>query len=338
MISWNCQGVGSPLTFHQLKEIARLHFPSLFFLSETKNRVSRLDAVKKSLNMDSVIRVDLVGTSGGLALFWKGTSSVSLKKMCSWFIDVEIFDISLNKSWRLVNVYFNPYDNVRRDQWEFFSQYKSCLGDDWVLWGDMNDITCAEEKNGGAARSAWSFRGFRNFIDNCGLVDLGFSGYPFTWRNNRSGVEYVQERLDRVLVSPSWHRLYSQASVTHIESVGSDHNAIWLNLQTTPAHSRVPFRFDAHWVDDDEAEQVIRQAWSTLVQGSRSYSVYRKIQACRLSLTNWKRRKRLNSGCVIEELKSKIVSLRNTNQGPPPGAVQELKWLLKHEWDKEKFF
>ncbi|KAH7849305.1 hypothetical protein Vadar_016012 [Vaccinium darrowii] len=114
--------------------------------------------------MDNAIRVDPIGTSGGLALFWKGTSSISLKKMCSWFIDVEFFDVSLNKSWRLVNVYFSPYENVRKDQWAFFSQYKSCLGEDWVLWGDMNDIVCAEEKNGGAVRPALSFRGFRNFI------------------------------------------------------------------------------------------------------------------------------------------------------------------------------
>ncbi|KAH7866136.1 hypothetical protein Vadar_016077 [Vaccinium darrowii] len=141
----------SPLTSSHRLTTTTATPPFHTFYAKTKNRVSRLDAVKKSLNMDSVIRVDPVGTSGGLALFWKG--------------------------------------------------------------------------------------------------------YPFTWRNNRSGVEYVQERLDRVLVSPSWHRLYSQASVTHIESVGSDHNAIRLSLQTTPAHSRVPFRFDAHWVDDDEAEQ-----------------------------------------------------------------------------------
>ncbi|KAH7837684.1 hypothetical protein Vadar_016646 [Vaccinium darrowii] len=204
--------------------------------------------------MDSGIRVDPMGTSGGLALFWKGTTSVSLKKMCSWFIDVEIFDISLSKSWRLVNVYFSPYENIRREQWDFFTQYNSCLGEDWVLWGDMNDILCAEEKNGGVVRPSWSFHGFQNFIDECGLVDLGFSGYPFTWRNNRNGADYVQERLDRVLVTPSWHLLYGQASVTHVETVGSDHNAILLNRHTSPVHSRVPFRFDGRWVDDDEVE------------------------------------------------------------------------------------
>lgn len=164
--------------------------------------------VKRSLNMDSAIRVDPVGTSGGLAIFWKGTSNVTLVKMCSWFIDVEIFDPVLNRAWRLVNVYFSPYEVERKEQWDFFVQYKSCLGDDWVIWGDMNDILCPEEKLGGLARPSWSFRGFRKFVEDCGLLDLGFSGYPYTWSNNRSGNEYIQERLDRVLATPSWSLLF----------------------------------------------------------------------------------------------------------------------------------
>lgn len=139
----------------------------------------------------------------------------------------------------------------------------------------MNDIICAEEENGGIVRPSWPFRGFQNFIDECGLVDLGFSGYPSTWRNNRHGVDYVQERLDRFLVTPSWHLLYGQASVTHVETVGSNHNAILLNLHTSHVHSRIPFHFDGRWVDDDEVEQVIHEAWTTPVQGSKSWCTKR---------------------------------------------------------------
>ncbi|KAH7864497.1 hypothetical protein Vadar_030200 [Vaccinium darrowii] len=180
--------------------------------------------------MDSAIFFDPVGSAGGLALFWKGTSNVSLKKMCSWFIDVEVFDAMRNRAWRLINVYFSANDQLRKSQWDFFVRYKTCLGDDWLMWGDMNDLVCAEEKLGGSYRPACSFRGFQKFIDDCGLVDLGFKGYPFTWRNNRSGTDYIQERLDRVLAIPSWCLLFDQASVTHLNTVGSDHSALQLIL------------------------------------------------------------------------------------------------------------
>ncbi|KAH7834751.1 hypothetical protein Vadar_019280 [Vaccinium darrowii] len=130
----------------------------------------------------------------------------------------------------------------------------------------MNDLLCSEEKQGGLAHPPWSFQGFQNFVDDCGLVDLGFSGYPFTWRNNRSGEGYIQEQLDRVLATPSWCLLFDQASVTHLNTVGSDHNALLLNLRVVANRNRVPFRLDARWVEDDEAYQVISQAWSTQVQ------------------------------------------------------------------------
>jgi len=31
----------------------------------------------------------------------------------------------------------------------------------------------------------------------CGLFDLGFSGYEYTWENRRGDAKVVEERLDR---------------------------------------------------------------------------------------------------------------------------------------------
>ncbi|KAH7842466.1 hypothetical protein Vadar_005620 [Vaccinium darrowii] len=231
--------------------------------------------------MDSMLCVEPTGTAGGLALFWKGSTHVTLEKLCDWFIDVRIFDETINKSWRLINVYFSSVGTERQSQWDFLIRYKSCLGEDWIIWGDMNDLLCEEEKLGGIPRPASSFRGFQEFVDECGLTDLGFSGHPFTWRNNRLGEGLIQERLDRVLASHSWCNLYNYAAVSHLNTVGSDHLAIKLFLNPNAPKPRVPFRFDARWADDEEAHEVIKQAWSTPFQGSRFFSVYKKVQSCR---------------------------------------------------------
>ncbi|KAH7846944.1 hypothetical protein Vadar_019993 [Vaccinium darrowii] len=319
------EGVGRPLTFHQLKELVRLHSPSLFFLSETKNGVSKLELIKRSLNMDGMLRVDPVGTAGGLALFWKNSISVTLEKFCDWFIDVRIFDGVLKKSWRLINVYFNSYVGVRHSQWEFFIRYKACLSEEWVIWGDMNDLLSEDEKCGGIPWAASSVRGFRNFVDVCGLTDLGFSGQPFTWQNNRAGEGFIQERLDRDLASHPWCNMYNHAMVTHIYTVGSDHCAIKLDLNPSISKMRAPFRFDARWGDDEGAHDVIQQAWSTQVYGSRFFSVFKKVQSCRVALTNWKRRKRGNEVRTAEEIKNKIAALNNGSSTPLIGEIQKLK-------------
>ncbi|KAH7852181.1 hypothetical protein Vadar_021478 [Vaccinium darrowii] len=95
----------------------------------------------------------------------------------------------------------------------------------------------------------------------------GFSGFPFTWCNNRVGADCIQERLDRALATPSWRLRFSQACVEHLNSVGLDHFALLLHLKAIDHQKRVPFRFDARWVQDEEVLPIIEQAWEMPTQG-----------------------------------------------------------------------
>jgi hypothetical protein len=45
---------------------------------------------------------------------------------------------------------------------------------------------------------------FRLTFEDCGLSDLGFFGPKFSWRNNREGDDYIEERIDRVVANSSW--------------------------------------------------------------------------------------------------------------------------------------
>jgi hypothetical protein len=59
------------------------------------------------------------------------------------------------------------------------------------------------EKSGGRPVDSSSHCPFRNFIDHFGMIDVGFVGNPFTWSNNRQGLENIKEILDRGLASPA---------------------------------------------------------------------------------------------------------------------------------------
>lgn len=124
----------------------------------------------------------------------------------------------------------------------------------------------------------------------------------------------------------------------HLNTVGSDHGAILLHTHPVPTRRRVPFRFDARWIENEEVQDVVQQAWDSPVSGSRSFSVYKKIQKCRASLTNWKRRKRVDSSRAIDDLKSRIFALKHAGVGPSQLEMQSLKRQLKEEWDKEELF
>lgn len=56
-------------------------------------------------------------------------------------------------------------------------------GDKSLVIGDFNDIVHGSEKEYGDYRSVVNTRDFNEFIMNCGLLDLGYVGYLYTWRN-----------------------------------------------------------------------------------------------------------------------------------------------------------
>lgn len=70
---------------------------------------------------------------------------------------------------------------------------------------------------------------FREALDVCGVIDLGFEGYRFTWSNGRSGSGNVQERLDRFVANYRRLNLFEGAQVTHLGSSHFDHCPILLN-------------------------------------------------------------------------------------------------------------
>lgn len=52
-------------------------------------------------------------------------------------------------------------------------------------------------------------------MDNCALIELGFSGPKFTWNNKRVGAANIKERLDRAVANSSWINRFNKVQVTH---------------------------------------------------------------------------------------------------------------------------
>ena len=98
---------------------------------------------------------------------------------------------------------------------------------------------------------------FRHTLLHCGLVDLGFRGYRFTWRNGRNGAAFVEERLDRFVATIEWRELFPKAIVHHLTVAYSDHDLILLDLVPAiyPQRRRCRIqRFEEKWVTHPNCE------------------------------------------------------------------------------------
>lgn len=64
---------------------------------------------------------------------------------------------------------------------------------------------------------------FGQVLDSCGLADLGFWGYPFTWNNKRPGTANTRQRLDRVVANVVWKGKFQDCTITHLASHATNH-------------------------------------------------------------------------------------------------------------------
>ena len=70
-----------------------------------------------------------------------------------------------------------------------------------MLAGDFNVTVSAEEKRGDLPFRVDEGVEPRTFMSMAGVSDVGFSGSPFTWCNNRGGMACIWKHLDRMLVN-----------------------------------------------------------------------------------------------------------------------------------------
>ncbi|KAJ1394890.1 Endonuclease/exonuclease/phosphatase superfamily [Sesbania bispinosa] len=130
----------------------------------------------------------------------------------------------------------------------------------WAIVGDFNSYTSdsEDEKSGGAEVNHRTMNRFRDVIQGCGFIDLGFLGPPFTWEWNG-----VKERLDRGLYNVEWSIRFLEVVVHHLPSFSSDHKPRLLTTQrsTVPSYSKT-FKFMDSWLEDPSFKDLVVEAWS----------------------------------------------------------------------------
>lgn len=201
LIGWNCQGAGAALTGRHLKYICNKYKPSLFFLSEIRANVSKVDRIRKRLGYVYAEYVAPVNTGGGLALWWKGNIGIQVIIKERHFFHVRV-DSGMDPVAGFVTMVYGP--QIERDRTDWWPRLKRLdPGEDvpWLCFGDFNELLSNSEKAGGRIRSEATFWDFQDFIEECNLWDMGAKGLHFTWSNHKENEAHIMERLDRALCS-----------------------------------------------------------------------------------------------------------------------------------------
>ena len=263
-IVWNCRGACKPSFQKHIGELVRSYNPAILVIMETRVGGDRAKRIIDRLPFDGSFHTDSIGFAGGIWMLWDSERvDVSPLANTEQEIHASVKVRNANSSWLFTAVYASPRTAERLILWNNLIKTAELHNMPWVLAGDFNEPLSAEDKFGGRVVSVNRSLLFKECLDKCNMIDVGFSGPRFTWSNRREVQALIQERIDRVFVNPSWCLLYPEARVVHLTRCHSDHCPILLEMQPRINLGRKrPFRFQTCWLSEPSFPSIVSRAWS----------------------------------------------------------------------------
>lgn len=204
--------------------------------------------------------------------------------------------------------------------------------------GDFNKIMWSVEKKGGKIKEWHQMRRFREVLEICGLLDLGYMGSPFTWSNGRRGEDNIREKLDRALSNAAWKTIYQKIHIKHLARYKSDHSPLIVYCehkaqQQEGQRRQCMFRFEHTWMHHNEFQEILKTSWNSTHMAE---GLEEKITNYGASLTRWTSKEfgsiRKQKKELTEELKElQLNENRDGQQDYIRNIEQKLDQILTRE-------
>ena len=144
------------------------------------------------------------------------------------------------------------------------------------------------EKSGGRLRPRAQMQLFREVLDECNFMDLGFKGFPFTWSKHFRTEVSIWERLDRAVAMAEWFSNFPSTRVHHVDSTTSDHKLLWIEQASLEfQQKKKPFRFEEMWLADKWCGETVEGVWEASYDEGDNQRMLRKIENRGKELTWW---------------------------------------------------
>ncbi|KAA3455040.1 reverse transcriptase [Gossypium australe] len=285
----------------------------MVFLMETKLDQVRMEGVRRKYGFTNGIDVEAEGSRGGLSLVWKGDIDVTIRSYSKWHIDAIVGGETGQDDWRFAGFYGSPYLKDKNIAWDVLRRLSSENTHPWLVAGDFNEILFSFEKKGGGLRDQGRMDAFRDILEDCQLMDIGYSGTWFTWERGNIPETNIRKRLDRGVANDKWITLFLMGRVQHLSFSMSDHCPLLISTDNSTSHSaQRKFHFESWWTLEVSTEKVIKEVWE-----GNSESFLQKLQTLQHRLKVW------------------ALSVKNKREDQKRRLAKELEILLNEERDDE---
>ncbi|XP_026384035.1 uncharacterized protein LOC113279564 [Papaver somniferum] len=184
----------------------------------------------------------------------------------------------------------------------------------WVIIGDFNSTLYSHERQSYSIHPTQSHPIITNTISELGLIDIPFTGSPFTWSNHRDQLNQVRTRLDRALCLPSWMTIFPNEILNNLIPCGSDHAPILLNTNPQNESLSKPFRFYEHWLTNSTCKEEIKKNWVCSKKGTEAFKVTNKLRRVKNGLKIWRIKEYGDTDTKIKEVQEQLQVIINQPQ------------------------
>lgn len=254
MLVWNVRGAGGR-NFHNLvRNTMRIH--NIDFVTILEPRISgvKVDAVINRIGLVEGDRVEAIGFSRVWCLWNSRCPPISVIATSRYCIHL-LMNANSPSAWHLSIVYSSPNLMLREYIWHELREFNSTFNGPWYLAGDFNVVLSQSERLGGGLVNVRSCISFVDCLNDCNLIDVGFSGSPFTWSRS-----YMKMILDRVVYNAEWQSLFPNSAIIHLPLPASDHSGLWIKLSSNTRPRSDYSKFIGSWINHHDFNNQVSQS------------------------------------------------------------------------------
>ncbi|KAA3462270.1 reverse transcriptase [Gossypium australe] len=205
----------------------------------------------------------------------------------------------------LEGFYGPPYAQDRNESCDVLKSLSTADGIPWFVCSDFNEIIYGSEKKGGLPRDKRRMDLFRRTLEECQLIDVGYSGRWFTWERGNLPKMNIRERLDRGVANARWVSMFPEVKVQHLVHSFSDHCHLLINTSIEGGRLKnKTFKFEAWWSLEESFLNEVNRIWKM-----SSRDLMQKLENLKKGLDKWAGQIQMNRKKRKQALTAKLSKL-----------------------------
>ncbi|XP_075076350.1 uncharacterized protein LOC142163006 [Nicotiana tabacum] len=190
-----------------------------------------------------------------------------------------LFIPRLNLKFNFTTIYGLHTIKDRKQMWANLRALNQLQIEPWLVMGDFNTISHAEDKQCGAPVHEGEIRDFNDYLVDTNMNEMRYIGRWFTWTNN-----HVFSKIDRALVNAEWMIRFPKKEVLVLDPNLSDHSPLCIKMDEENFQGPRTFSFLNCIAEHHNFLKVVNEAWQIPMGGSWMNRVWMRLKGMKEGL------------------------------------------------------